>query len=120
MKIDLSLTHGVSLAELISDKIEIRSTEDILDLIGNCSYQGAKGIILHHKNIIPEFFDLKTGLAGDMLQKFSTYGMKLSIVGDFSDYKSKSLNDFIYESNKSGKINFVKSLEEAKEILMKD
>ena len=36
--------------------------------------------------------------------------MPLIIVGDFSKYQSKSLNDFIFESNKSQQINFIKDL----------
>jgi hypothetical protein len=39
--------------------------------------------------------------------------MSLGIVGDFSLYQSKSLRDFIYESNKSNRIVFVSTLEEA-------
>jgi len=62
---------------------------------------------------------LKTGLAGEILQKFSNYYVELAIVGDFSKYSSKNLQDFIYESNKVGRINFVSSVEEAKEALLK-
>ncbi|MDO4771844.1 DUF4180 domain-containing protein, partial [Porphyromonas sp.] len=58
----------------------------------------------------PDFFDLKTKIAGDILQKFSQYQMPLVIVGDFSKYKSKSLNDFIFECNKGKQINFVRDL----------
>ena len=36
--------------------------------------------------------------------------MPLIIVGDFSKYKSKSLNDFIFESNKGSQVNFVSDL----------
>lgn len=36
--------------------------------------------------------------------------MPLIIVGDFSEYNSKSLNDFIFESNKGKQINFIKDL----------
>lgn len=36
--------------------------------------------------------------------------MPLIIVGDFSEYNSKSLNDFISESNKGKQINFIKDL----------
>ncbi len=39
--------------------------------------------------------------------------MKLAIVGDFSDLSSKSLRDFIYESNKQGRVNFAASVEDA-------
>ncbi|GAB4041270.1 DUF4180 domain-containing protein [Spirosoma jeollabukense] len=76
-------------------------------------YQDFDSIILHEKNIIPDFFDLKTGMAGEILQKFSTYRMRLAIVGDFSKYTSKSINDFMFESNKARQINFVKSLADA-------
>lgn len=69
-------------------------------------------MILHQKNITPAFFDLKTKLAGEILQKFTQYQMQLVIVGDFEKYQSNSLNDFIYESNKGKQINFVKHVED--------
>ena len=106
-------THNIDntkVAEIITDKIILRSTEDGLDLLGNLYYQGFDKIIIHEKNITPEFFDLRTKIAGEILQKFAQYQMPLIIVGDFSKYKSKSLNDFIFESNKSQQINFIKDL----------
>jgi hypothetical protein len=54
-----------------------------------------------------------------MLQKFVNYNFKIAIVGDYSRYQSNVLKDFIYESNKQGEINFVKSIEEAKVKLTK-
>ena len=88
----------------------MRSTEDGLELLGNLYYQGFDKIIIHEKNITPEFFDLRTKIAGEILQKFAQYQMPLIIVGDFSKYQSKSLNDFIFESNKSKQINFIEDL----------
>ncbi len=72
-----------------------------------------------NKNITPAFFNLKTGIAGEILQKFSTYDVKLAIVGDFSEFGSKSLNDFIHESNRTGRIRFVSSAQIAKEKMQK-
>ena len=43
----------------------------------------------------------------------------LAIVGDFSKYESNSLKDFIYESNKQGRINFVPHQDEAIRSLIK-
>ena len=106
-------THNIDntkVAEIITDKVILRSTEDGLDLLGNLYYQGFDKIIIHEKNITPEFFDLKTKIAGEILQKFAQYQMPLIIVGDFSKYQSKSLNDFIFESNKSKQINFIEDL----------
>lgn len=106
-------THNIDntrVAEIITDKVILRSTEDGLELLGNLYYQGFDKIIIHEKNITPEFFDLRTKIAGEILQKFAQYQMPLIIVGDFSKYQSKSLNDFIFESNKSKQINFIKDL----------
>ena len=38
--------------------------------------------------------------------------MPLAIIGDFGKYESKSLNDFIFESNKGKQINFVTTIED--------
>jgi hypothetical protein len=119
MKIEISQINGVNIAEIVSEDILIKETQDALDIMANSNYQGSWKIIIHEKNIIPDFFDLKTGIAGDILQKFSTYHVKLAIVGDFSKYSSKSLKDFIFESNKFGHINFVSSIKEAQEKLLK-
>lgn len=119
MKIDFTEHNGVCIAELISEEIEIKDTQDALDIMMNCIYQGASSIIIQEKQLLPEFFDLKTGLAGDILQKFSTYQARLAIVGNFDNITSKSLRDFIFESNKVGRINFVGSVNQAKDILAK-
>ena len=106
-------THNIDntkVAEIITDKVILRSTEDGLELLGNLYYQGFDKIIIHEKNITPEFFDLRTKIAGEILQKFAQYQMPLIIVGDFSKYQSKRLNDFIFESNKSKQINFIEAL----------
>ncbi|MPN59604.1 hypothetical protein SDC9_207325 [bioreactor metagenome] len=51
------------------------------------------------------------------MQKFINYHMKIAIVGDFSMYSSKSLREFIYESNKGRDIFFLPSEKEAIEKL---
>ena len=117
MKIYITTSNEIPIAEIHSDGIEITTAQDALDLLANCAYQGADRIILRQANLTPEFFDLKTGIAGEVLQKFTTYRVQLAIVGDFSAYTSKSLNDFMYESNKVGRINFVNSVEEARKKL---
>jgi len=99
-------------AEVQSEKV-FATTDDFLDIIGNANYQFLDKIIVLKQNFHPDFFDLKTKLAGEVLQKFSTYRQKLAIVGDFSQYKSKSLHDFIRESNKLGHILFASSVNEA-------
>jgi hypothetical protein len=73
--------------------------------------------IIEKDIITDEFFNLRSGLAGDVLQKVSTYSRRLIILGDFSFIESKSLKDFIYESNKTGKVIFCDTMEKAIELL---
>ena len=85
--------------------------------MANSRYQGADRVLIYEKNLHPDFFELKTGMAGEILQKFSNYRMSLAIVGEFSKYTSKSLKDFIYESNKGGAVIFAENRETALEKL---
>ncbi len=113
MQIKIHEIQDTRIAELISDEIIIGNAEDGLNLLGNLNYQDFDKVIIYEKNITPDFFDLKTKIAGEILQKFSNYKVKLTIVGNFEKFESKSLRDFIFESNKGSQINFVNSLEEA-------
>ncbi|PKO97421.1 MAG: DUF4180 domain-containing protein [Bacteroidetes bacterium HGW-Bacteroidetes-7] len=117
MRIETHIIKDTKIAEVISDVNIINEIEDGIDLLGSLYYQGFDKIIIHEKNITPDFFDLKNGIAGEILQKFSTYRVRLAIVGDFSKYSSNSLKDFIFESNKGQHINFVSSCTEAVNIL---
>lgn len=99
--------------EVAGTGILINTVDDALEILGNAYYQGFDKIIVDKKYFTADFFDLKTRLAGEILQKFSTYRMRIAIIGDFSAYKSKSLQDFIRESNKGTLVNFLNSIEEA-------
>jgi hypothetical protein len=101
------------------ENIDLEKTGDFLDLMSTCDYNGAQRIIITKDQIPEGFFELKTGIAGEILQKFSTYDFKLAIVGDFSNLTSGSLHDFIRESNRIGRVNFVSSVEDAMESLAK-
>jgi hypothetical protein len=119
MKIKTHNVNNTKIAEIDVDGIFINSEQDAIDLLGNLYYQGYDKVILFKENITPEFFDLKTGIAGNILQKFSNYQFRLAIVGDFSEYNSKSLTDFIYECNKIGHLNFLSSVDDAIAVLSK-
>jgi hypothetical protein len=99
--------------EIVAEDIVVNTVDDGTDLLGNAYYQGYEKLIIHKENITPDFFDLKTKLAGEILQKFSNYRVRLVILGDFSNIESKSLQDFIRESNKGKLVNFLSSIDEA-------
>ena len=86
---------------------------DLLDAMATAGYLGCSSMATYAESLGATFFDLKTKIAGEMLQKFSNYRMRLAIIGDFSNVSSRSLNDFIWESNNGDTVCFVDSLERA-------
>ena len=110
MEIKTHEINSIKMAEVVAGEIVITDAITGLELMVDLYYQGFDGIIINEKNITPEFFDLKTRIAGELLQKFSNYRVRLVIVGDFEKYHSNSLKDFIFESNKGRLTNFVSSI----------
>lgn len=105
-------TKSGRVAELVSIDGEISSTGDALDVMANA---GARKVVIRREQLTPDFFDLSTGIAGEILQKCSNYQVGFAIVGDYSRETSAPLKAFIRESNRSGLVLFVSSVEEALE-----
>ncbi|MFD6509908.1 DUF4180 domain-containing protein [Bacillus sp. NPDC060175] len=108
MEIKKVVIGGINIAVVRNDTVLISDVQSALDLMATVQYEADSKRIAIKKSLISEsFFDLKTRLAGDILQKFINYSVKIAIVGDFSMYTSKSLKDFIYECNKGKDIFFL-------------
>lgn len=121
MDITIIKENNFEIAVVNSSEILITDVQSALDLMATVRYEtGCDRIILSKSAIVEDFFDLKTRLAGDILQKFVNYYVKVAIIGDFSEYSSKSLKDFIYESNKGKHIFFVPDEKQAVEKLSVD
>lgn len=118
MIIETMTKNGREIACISSEEKLITDTQSALDLVMSVRYEtGAERIVLDKKNVVEEFFILSSGLAGEILQKFMNYHVKLAIYGDYSHYTSKPLKDFIFESNKGKDFFFVETKEEAIEKL---
>ena len=103
---------------ITADEIVIKNGQTTLDLIMSARYDSnCSDIIIKKENIDESFFDLRTGFAGEIMQKFTNYRFRVAIVGDFSMYTSKNLKDFLYESNQGNAVFFVADVDEAIEKL---
>ncbi len=107
---------GVAIIQ--SDEPLITGVQSALDLMATVKYEtDCDRFAVSKAAFADDFFILSTGLAGEILQKFVTYHVKLAIFGDFSRYTSKPLRDFIYESNKGNHVFFAGTQDEAVEKL---
>ena len=106
-------------AVLDGTEVLIWDTQSALDVMMTVLYEtGCSRVALAKQHLAEAFFDLQTWLAGEVLQKFVNYKMKLAIYGDFSVYSSKALQDFIRESNRGQDICFASDRETAVQWLL--
>lgn len=118
MEVKTIKKNGQGIAIIHSDKLLITDVQSALDFMMTIQYEtGCNRIVLPKSAIVEDFFNLKTKLLGEILQKFITYDVKLAIVGDFCGYTSKSLKAFIYECNNGKEIFFLPDEELALEKL---
>ena len=118
MTIKTIIRNNRTIAIIESEEVLITNVQSALDLMATVRYETDTDYLVLPKAALDEhFFVLSSGLAGDILQKFVNYQMKVAIFGDFSGYTSKPLRDFIYESNNGKHVFFLSSEVEAIEKL---
>ncbi|MBN2860176.1 MAG: DUF4180 domain-containing protein [Sphaerochaetaceae bacterium] len=104
--------EGIPFA-IAEEQDRIDSLSDALDLMAVTRYHSSgDSLIIAQKNICDTFFDLSSGFAGEVLQKFSTYRMRLAITGPLQ-FTSRALTDFIYECNCGDQIIWAETAEDA-------
>lgn len=114
MTINTIQKNNIDIALVQSEEPVITDVQSALDLMATVRYDvDCDRIVLHKSAVTEDFFKLSTRIAGEILQKFSTYRIKLAIIGDYSNYTSKPLHDFIYECNNGKDIFFVSNEDEA-------
>ncbi|WP_067451614.1 DUF4180 domain-containing protein [Actinomadura macra] len=91
----------------------VTTMQDALDLIG-ASFLGAEVVALPVTRLDERFFSLGTRVAGEIMQKFANYRLRLAVIGDISEHleASSALRALIHESHHSGHIWFVPDLDE--------
>jgi hypothetical protein len=95
------------------------SVSSSLEMISAARSARAEIVAVSVKRLGDEFFNLRNGIAGETLQKFVTYQLRIAIVGDITSLSaaSKALHDFVIECNRGSTVWFVSSLEELKQRL---
>lgn len=115
----LTTIHDVQVLVCAPNGQKLKSERDALDLIGEAMQDSAELILLPVERLDDDFFQLKTRLAGQIIQKCVTYKRRLVILGDISQHiaQSRALRDFVYESNRGNHVWFITDLQELSERL---
>ena len=90
----------------------LRSEDDARDLIQETFGTDLRMAVVPVERLDPEFFELRTGVAGAFVQKLVQYRLRLVVVGDVSAQTAASdaLRDWVREVNRGRDILFVDDL----------
>lgn len=101
--------HGVRILECAAEGPELRRDRDAVDLMSEALGRGANFIVIPVERLGDDFFRLETHIAGEVIQRFAMYKVRVAILGDISRHvaESKSLRDFVYELNRGNQCWFV-------------
>lgn len=95
----------------------VSTEQDLLDLLTYCYEIESNRVLLDDAHLPPDFFSLKTGLAGAIFQKFSNYQVKAAIVTNLAAIQSERFKQLISECNKGNWIHFFSDIAKAEEWL---
>ena len=81
---------------------------------------GASLLLISDGALHPDFFDLSTGLAGEISLKLSTYRVKTAIVIDIESIPSQRFREWAGECNRGREIRFCAKIQVAEDWLMEN
>ena len=88
-----------------------------MDVVAACFEQSTQALLMDRPALPPEFFDLRTGIAGELVQKLTQYGIRLAcVVPDLEDQPAR-FQEFAREANRRSRVRFFASRGEAVEWL---
>lgn len=87
---------------------QVATTQDALDLIG-AAFAGAELVAVPASRLDERFFSLSTRVAGEVMQKFVNYRLRLAVIGDISQHlaASSALRAFVQETNQADHVWFL-------------
>lgn len=82
----------------------IEKESDALDLIGGLAEYQIHRIMLHDADLSEDFYNLRTGLAGAVLQKFAQYSVKVAAVLPREKAEEGRFGEMVLEANRRNRL----------------
>ncbi len=108
MSLTASTRHGVRVLAYPAEGPTVSTDRDAVDLIAQAFDHRPDLILLPIERLDEGFFTLSTRIAGEIVQKFVTYGIRLAIIGDITRQleASSTLRDYVRETNRGSQVWF--------------
>ena len=116
---ELTTIHGTPVLVMPADGAPLGTVDAATEVVGDAAWGQAELVVIPVERLTDDFFELRTGLAGEVTQKYVNYRLRLAIVGDIEARlaDSVSLAAWVAESNRGRQLWFVPSLEALEERL---
>lgn len=118
MEFEIVEAEGGRFAEGRPGVLLVKEEGDALDLLSEAGQRGVRRILLHAENLSPDFFELTTGLAGAVFQKFSNYSIRAALLVDPRKIRSRRFRELMMECGRGGDIRFFEDREAAQRWLL--
>jgi len=105
--------------EVFSCETPVKTEQDALELVALCGENDTNLLMIHYKALSEDFFKLKTGVAGAILQKFINYSVKTAIIiPDQSEFGPR-FRELVSEANKGNQYRIFANCMEAEKWFLK-
>lgn len=104
---------GITYFECEAGSLRIASERDALDLVASCGEYETGLLLLNGECLDPAFFDLKSGLAGTVLLKLTTYQIRAAVILSRERIGSGKFSEFVLETNRGNQFRVFEQREDA-------
>lgn len=98
----------------------LKSEQDAVEMVGICGEAGTSRLMLRESNLSSDFFDLRTGLAGAALLKWSNYRLRVAAVISIERIGRGKFYEFALETNRGRQFFIAQDVQAAEEWLLKE
>ncbi|MCW2831391.1 MAG: hypothetical protein JWP31_2083 [Aeromicrobium sp.] len=111
--------YGTSATVCAPDGFPLDTEGAATDLLGEALTHRSELVVIPIERLTDDFFEITTGIAAEIAQKFETYRVRLAIVGDIDSRLDASppLSAWVGESNRGTAIWFVRTFDDLLERL---
>lgn len=108
-----------NILRLSADGPALGDGPEILDVIGDAFGLRAEVVVVPVERLDPDFFRLRTGVAGAIVQKFANYRLRLVVLGEgpATGESTGPVEDWMREANRGRELWFVPDEESLRERL---
>jgi DNA-binding PadR family transcriptional regulator len=118
MKYSFHNNNEISYVHYNDSKTKLISERNILDVITALAENNTQFVLFDIETLSKDFLELKKGLVGNMLQKFTLYHIKSTIIIKDKNSLKSEFRDSIVESGEQGILKLFTSIEDAEKWLL--